>query len=237
MNKKLRKAALTSLLMLGLSQPSCRHAVIYKISQEGRALKQHFPVNLQVAEFEDKAPKYKSVKIVNDGSPWKTNALEVYKKKEYAEGISQMVAKDLESTGMFAKITPPNAPGAGAEFVLRATIWDFSAVGKWQTIPENAVVISCVIGNIPGLLMAAAATSWVKTDVVSSVILTDIRILDLSTGNTVWTCPPLRAGTAKKVRWSQADPSGLVKTANEDLREVVTKLIQELNARPPSALH
>ena len=214
---------------------SCRHAVHYKITQEDRQITQHFPVTLRVTDFSDMAPKHPSINLTVNNQRWKTNALEVYKHKEYAKGVSRMIAEDLKDTGMFNKVLGPTDQDR-ASFVLRGTIWDFSGVGLWRTIPENAVIFSSILMNIPGTLISAAVLSQLKTDVVTSVILTDIKIIDLRNGKTVWECPPLRAGGNQRLSWSKADPNSLVKLVDNDLQKVVTQLVNKLNQDAPAGL-
>lgn len=225
--------ALVMGMMLITSFASCRHVVKYKVTQEGRKVTRQFPVTLRVAPFFDQAPKASSINLTVDKQRWKTNAPEVYRQKEYARGVSRMIAEDLDKSGLFARVLPPESRETGAEYLLVGTIWDFSAMGKWRSGPENAVIFSSVLMNLPGTLLSAAACSPLKTEVVSSVILTDIRIVEMRSGKTVWTCPPLRSGGQETVRWSKADVGPLVKRANHDLQNVVTQLVNRLNSAPP----
>ncbi len=227
-----------ALLLVGLvmGSVSCRHTVSYKPSNEGRTITHKFDGNLRVVKFADAAPKYPSINLISDGENWKTNAPEVYRNKEYAGAISRMIARDLAGTGMFSHVLGPDDRTPQTDFLLMGTIWDYSAVGRWKKIPENAVIFSSVLANLPGALIAAAATAGVKTEVVTSVILTDVRILDLATGKVLWTCPPLRAGGEETVRWSKANPDQLAKRADERLQEVVTELVNRLQREAPAGL-
>ena len=224
--------ALATGMVLITSFASCRHVVKYKVTQEGRKVTRQFPVTLRVAPFFDQAPKASSINLTVDKQRWKTNAPEVYRQKEYARGVSRMIAEDLADSGLFARVLAPESRETGAEYVLMGTIWDFSAMGKWRSGPENAVIFSSVLMNLPGTLLSAAACSTLKTEVVSSVILTDISIVEMRTGRRVWSCPPLRSGGQETVRWSKADVGPLVKRANHDLQNVVTQLVNRLNAAP-----
>ena len=228
MNLPFRPAILMMAAVL-LSLAGCRQAVTYKITQEGRQVTRHFPMTLRVALLKDEAPKHPSINLSMGKQRWKANALDAYKDKEYVRGISKMIAQDLASSGLFTQVLPPDGANAAADYELRGTVWDFSAVGKWKIAPENVVIFSSVFLNLPGALISAMSTRWVKTEVVSSVILTNLQIVDLRNGKTLWTCPPLRAGGVETVRWSQADVGPLVKLANRDLQQVVTQLINRLN--------
>lgn len=85
----------------------CRHVVDYKVTREDRAIMRHFPGNLRVAKFTDMAPKHPSINLLSDNEHWKTNALDVYRHHEYADGISRMVAKDLAGMGLFDHVLGP----------------------------------------------------------------------------------------------------------------------------------
>lgn len=207
---------------------SCRVPVAYELRNDGRRVSQMLPVSVRVAEFKDQAPKHPSVNLTIGHERWKSNALDVYKNKEYIKGINQMMTADLASSGLFRSVVGHDS-AAPAQYELRGTVWDFSGMGKWRLAPENSVLISSVLASFPGTLIAAACVSQFKTDVVTSVILTDLKLVDLKTGKTVWKCGPLRAGKEQRVGWSKADAKPLVKTVNEDLRDVVTQLINRMN--------
>jgi hypothetical protein len=227
------------LLLLLSNLVGCRHIVYYKTTpetaREGRKIVRQWPGNLRIMKFTDQAPKHPSVSLVVDGKTWKTNTMDVYKGKEYAGAIAHMMAKDLASTGMFPHVLGPDDRGLDTDYVLMGTIWDFSAVGLWHKGPESAVIFSSVLANLPGALISAAATSKITTEIVTSVILTDIRMLNLKTGKVMWTCPILRAGGKETVSWSKADPDKLASRADDRLREVVTQLIERMQREASSA--
>jgi hypothetical protein len=227
-----------TLLLAGLvaGSVSCRHTVSYKPSNEGRVITHKFDGNLRVVKFADAAPKHPSINLNSGKEHWKTNAQDVYKNKEYAGAISRMIARDLAGTGMFSHVLGPDDRTPHTDFVLMGTVWDYSGVGRWKKIPENAVIFSSVLANLPGALIAAAATSGIKTEVVTNVILTDVRILHLATGKVLWTCPPLRAGGEETVRWSKANPDQLAKRVDKRLQEVVTDLVNRLQRAAPAGL-
>jgi hypothetical protein len=230
------KLVATCLMAVTCGITSCRHTVSYKPKQDDRTITVHFPGNLRVMKFYDASPKAKSINLNVGQQKWKTNALDIYKDKEYAGAISRMIAADLARTGLFDHVMTENSREHFTDYVLMGTIWDYSGMGRWKTIPENAVIFGSMLGSIPGALLSAAATSQVKTEVTTDVILTDVRIVDLRTAETVWTCPPLRAGGEETVRWSKADPQQLAKRLDERLRETVTQLIEHLQQASPSAL-
>jgi hypothetical protein len=228
MIEKFRICLLLPLIFVVGGMVGCRHPVKYPVSSEGRTVTKQFAGTLRVTEFSDKAPKHPSVNLRVGKESWKTNALELYKDKEYAKGMARMLTEDLQQSGIFSRVIGP-MDGTPADYLLLGTIWDFSAVGRWRSVPENTIIFSTVLASLPGTMISAAALSWLKTEVVSSVILTDLRILHVSSGKILWRCPPLRAGGSRQVRWTQADSKALVRTANLDLREVMTQFINRLN--------
>ena len=226
----------TALICLASGIASCRHTVSYKPKQDDRTITVRFPGNLRVMKFQDASPKSKSINLNVGKQKWKTNALEIYKNKEYAGAISRMIATDLAKAGLFDHVLTEDSRDHYTDYVLMGTIWDFSATGRWRAIPENAVIFGSMLGSLPGALISTAATSSIKTEVTTDVILTDVRIVELRTAKTVWTCPPLRSGGQETVRWSKADPQQLAKRLDERLRETVTQLIDHLQRDAPATL-
>ena len=218
-------------LML-VAATSCTLPVSYKLSQDGRKVTKHYDVAVRVAKFEDRAPKEEHATFNVGKEKWRATYIGAYRDHEYAAGISNMVATDLASCGLFSHVLKTGDDGK-ADYELRATIWDFSAIGKCRPIAENAVILSSTIMSISGAMIAAASTAGMKTDIVTSVILTDIKLVKTKTGKTVWTCPPLKAGGKSRHHWSRADVPPLVAAANRDLRDVVTQLINRLNSDAP----
>jgi hypothetical protein len=211
---------------------SCALPVAYKPTQKDRTISQHYPCTVKVAKFEDKAPKETKATFSVGPEKWHANYINAYRDHEYAAGISNMVATDLAASGLFARVLKPDSPEQ-ADYELRATIWDFSAIGKCRPLAENAMILSSTFMSLPGALIAATATSQMQTDVITSVILTDIRLVSTKTEKTVWTCPPLHAGGQSRRHWSRADVPRLVTSANEGLRDDVTQLINRLSSDAP----
>lgn len=230
--KFLRALTFALALALILSASSCTLPVSYKVTQEGRSVTKHYACTVKVTKFDDKAPKEDHATFKVGSEKWRTNYIEAYRDHEYATGISDMVATDLNASGLFSHVLKPDAQEK-ADYELRATIWDFSAIGKCRTGAENVMILGSTFLSVPGALIAAAVTVGVKTDIVTSVILTDIQLVNTKTGKTVWTCPPLRAGGQQRRHWSKADVPPLVAAANADLRDVVTQLINRLNSDAP----
>lgn len=230
--KFLRALQFLIVLALIMSATSCALPVSYKITQDGRNVTKHYACTVKVSKFEDKAPKETDATFKVGSEKWRTNYIKAYRDSEYASGISSMVAEDLASTGLFSQVLKPETQEKG-DYELRATIWDFSAIGKCRTGAENVMILGSTLFSVPGALIAAASTAWVKTDIVTSVILTDIELVNTRTGKRVWTCPPLKAGGQQRKHWSKADVPPLIAAANNDLRDVVTQLINRLNSDAP----
>ncbi len=143
--KHLAKIALP-LSCLGLLLQSCAHEIYYTLTDSDRWTGAYIPRSVKVDTFEDKAPKDENINVAIAGETWRINGREGYAKGEIAGGVSKMVAKHLEHSGVFQDVYGPTESGR-SDLILDGEIYDYNAMGRARMGAETAIVLGSALGK------------------------------------------------------------------------------------------
>lgn len=187
--------------------------------------------DLVVKEFEDirqplarKGGWSSPAMITRDNASWFYNSDDHYQDNRVAPWITEMIAKHLDTLGIFRGVKVNQAGEAVPDLYLEGKIKQFEAFKK----RSMATVVGSQFGLI-GLL----ATSGVKSEYEAATMLTQVRLLRTSTNEVLWEGEVEGRISGK----DYADTAGwsVYEKANLSLKKAVDELANRLAKVPQPA--
>jgi hypothetical protein len=227
-----RPGALTRVLsgMLILSLlllTGCAHSVKYKLTAQDRWNGDHIDKVACVQNFSDHAVLLTNNEVKLEDKTWRVNPRSGYKNKDLTDGVTHMIARHLEHSGLFKRVvTGTNA--AGADLDLTGEISAYTAMARVNSAAEGVTMGTAGFGAI-GALIGGLSTSGMKTDVRAEVVLTNVVLVTRSSGAVLWRNSVI-AQTNFTGYWRNADRAVVYAHADAMLKQAVRELIQNLAA-------
>jgi len=217
---------LTGLLVL----PGCSQPITYSLDDIPKAVNSPFTSNtLGVEAFEDVRENipvkqawyksfYKERRITHRGGKgWWFNDDQEYKNKCVAPGITEMIVKHLNRSGLFHSVTLKEKARSDTDYILQGGIKTF------EGYKEKSVAAQ--IGAQFGLI-GALATSGVTSQYEATTVLNNVKLIRRDSQETIW--QGVIEGKIEGEDYADAQGFSAYTKANISLKEAVNQLIDEL---------
>ena len=226
-------------LLIALSLTGCAQTINYRLKDVQVVSKSPFlQYTLGVKEFQDVREKTATPKmylflggvraVTRQGTKWFHTSDDAYSGGDVAPLITRMVAKHIATSKLFQRVKVLGTDTIGTDFVLVGKIKRFEAF-KDAGPSESTKMAQVAFG-----LIGSLATMGVQSRYEATTILTELKLIRVSTHTVVWTgeVEGVVAGS------DYADPEGysVYAKVNESLKKAVDDLIQKLGQVDPSLL-
>jgi hypothetical protein len=215
----------SAVAILAVCGVGCTHTIQYKLTKDDRWTGPQVDKVLAVERFADETVPQTNRVVRIDRFDWRTNFRPMYKDKEIANGVSAMIAKHLERSGLFRKVTYGQDP-ATADLKLSGTIgqyWALARVNKGAELTQAAVAGFGLIGA----LLGSAATAGEKTLILAQVELRDVTLEEVSSGRVLWR-DTIQSATDSTAYFGEASEPIVYKHADVCLKRAVSEMITKI---------
>jgi len=200
----------------------CAHTVNYQLSEKDHWTGPKISGVVYVKPFEDAAAPITN-KVEKIGKEvWRTNYRQGYSSTNLSAQVTAMISKQLIYSGLFAGVSSDETK---AKFVLSGTLSDFAARGMANDSAETAQQVSAAFGAI-GAIIGAASTSEMKSEIKTSVVLSDVQLKDKN-GATLWH-DSISVTNDVRLHFNEASPVGIFNQPDKGLHEAVNEMIRRM---------
>jgi hypothetical protein len=200
----------------------CSHTVKYKLDESDRWTGPKINAVVYVKPFVDQAPlTTNKVERVNK-EVWRNNYRQGYANTNLSAQVTAMISQHLAYSGLFKSVSSNEV---NANYTLTGTLSDFRTKGLANGKAEDIQAVSAGFGLL-GALVGAASTSEMKSEIKTSVALSDLQLADKS-GAPLWH-DSVGFTNDVHVAFQEADANVLFIHPDQGLRQAVNEMIHRI---------
>jgi len=209
-------------LALPLLLVGCSHTVKYKLDESDRWTGPRINGVVYVKPFVDKAPLVTNKVDRVNKEVWRNNYRQGYENTNLSAQVSAMISQHLAYSGLFKGVSSNEV---NANYILTGTLSDFRTHALANKTAEGIQAGTAGFGLI-GALVGTASTSEMKSEIKTSVALSDVQLADKS-GASLWS-GSVGFTNDVHVAFQEADAQVLFVHPDQGLRQAVKELIQRM---------
>ena len=200
----------------------CSHTVNYKLNESDRWTGPKISAAVYVKPFVDATTPITN-KVEKVGKQvWRTNYRKGYASTNLSSQVTAMIAKHLAYSGLFTSVSSNEV---NSKYVLSGTLSDFQAHGLANETAENIQAVSAGFGAL-GALFGAASTSGMKSEIKTSVALSDVQLADKS-GEALWR-DSISVTNDVHISFEEATQYAIFNHPDKGLRDAVNEMIRRM---------
>jgi len=200
----------------------CSHTVKYKLDESDRWTGPKINAVVYVKPFADQAPlATNKVDRVNK-EVWRNNYRNRYENTNLSAQVTAMISQHLAYSGLFKSVSSNEV---NANYVLSGTLSDFRTHALVNNKAEDIQAVSMGFGVL-GALVGAASTSEMKSEIKTTVALTDVQVADKS-GAPLWH-DSIGYTNDVHVSYQEASSDVLFVHPDQGLRQAVKEMIRRM---------
>ncbi len=229
MGKHVRCVRLIEKFLLGFSLPvllcGCEHHIDYNLAASDRWNGPAIAGVVCVQPITDHANVTMSNNEVQiDKKNWVQNYRRGYDNTNFSAAVTTVIVKHLAYSGLFAKVV--SGTNANADYYLSGTLTDFEARGLPNHTGEGILFTASILGSFAGAGIGAIATAGMKSDIESTVKLTDLNLADKN-GQSLWH-DSICISTNFSAYFGEADPNSLCALPETLLKKSINEMVWRL---------
>jgi hypothetical protein len=209
-------------LALPLLLVGCSHTVKYKLDESDRWTGPKINAVVYVKPIVDRAPlTTNKVERVNK-EVWRNNYRQGYDNTNLSAQVTAMISQHLAYSGLFKGVSSNEL---NANYILSGTLSDFRTHALANKVAEGIQAGTAGFGLI-GALVGTASTSEMKSEIKTSVALSDVQLADKS-GTSLWN-GSVGFTNDVHVAFQEADSNVLFIHPDQGLRQAVKEMIRRM---------
>jgi hypothetical protein len=200
----------------------CSHTIKYGLRESDRWTGPKIDAVVYVKPFVDAAPPVTN-KVEHVGKEdWRTNYRKGYASTNLSGQATAMIAKHLAYSGLFTGVSSNEV---NAKYVLSGTLSDYQTHGSANETAEGIQAASAGFGAL-GAILGAASTSGMKSEIRTSVVLSDLQLANKS-GEAIWNGSVCVTNDVR-ISFQEANENAIFNQPDKALRDAVNEMIRRL---------
>jgi hypothetical protein len=209
-------------LALPLLLVGCSHTVKYKLDESDRWTGPKINAVVYVKPIVDQAPlTTNKVDRVNK-EVWRNNYRQGYDNTNLSAQVTAMISQHLAYSGLFKGVSSNEV---NANYILSGTLSDFRTHGLANRTAEDIQTTTAGFGVL-GAILGAVSTSGMKSEIKTSVALSDVQLADKS-GQALWH-DSVSVTNDVRISFEEATQSAIFNQPDQGLRQAVKEMIRRM---------
>lgn len=208
---------------MALLVSGCAHNVSYELTEKDRWQGPKIQGTVYVESFIDRSPAITNREITIGDDTWRANYRNGYANTNLTDGVTAMLVKHLQHSGLFKKVA--SGADTNADFILKGTLTKFETYAQVNQKAETIQAVSAGFGLI-GALVNSASTAKMTSEIKTGVQFDNVKLSD-KTGQIFWT-DSLIITNKQDADFMSANETVVFFHCDEALKQAVTEMIKRI---------